>query len=321
MIHEGSHEGRRHVRTARAVSLLAALFLLAASACQDAATAVGTALYVTAEFNPLLQLTQFQVSGTVEGGDAISPALLPENPGRILQSGETFRVLLPDAPDGARVTLRLEGRSGTALAAQGTAEARLRAGREVDVRVRLEPSSSEPPDSGTSCGPGCEGCCLEGQCVSTAFTRCGANGEACAACDPDRASACAPDGFCACGTGSACTRPEVDRCVAGECRCGTGAACGPNESCLNGRCWCGTGSACSLGQVCTDGECRCGDGNACDVGQACVNGKCGCTAESCASGCCSSGRCMPGTSQNQCGKGGAACQQCRKECTSDRVCK
>lgn len=310
--------------------MLAPLLLLAVSACQDASTAVGTALYVTAEFNPLLQLTQFKVSGRVEGGGDITPALLPENPGRILQSGETFRVLLPDAPDGARVTLRLEGRSGASLAAEGTAQVEVRAGREVDVRVQLEPWS-EVPDSGTpddggtdagvACGGDCDGCCLDGRCVTTSFTRCGANGEACTSCDPDRASACSPEGFCACGTGSACTRPEVDRCVAGECKCGAGAACGPNETCLNGRCWCGTGSACGLGQVCLDGACRCGNGPACGTGQACVNGRCECTPESCASGCCSGRTCLPGTAQNQCGKGGQTCQQCRKECTDEHVCK
>ncbi|QSQ28407.1 hypothetical protein JY651_36555 [Pyxidicoccus parkwayensis] len=294
------------------------LTLLAASACQDSASASGTALYVTAEFDPPLQLTQLQVSGDVEGdGGTITPTLLPDTPERLLHSGETFRVLLPDAPDGAWATLRVEGRLSARPAAEGTARVRVHAGREVDVTVWLEPTNSGT----SSCTHDCEGCCQEGRCVSTAFTRCGANGGACEACDPDRASACAPEGFCACGTGSACTRPEVDRCVAGECRCGTGPACGPNEKCLNGRCWCGDGNACGLGQVCQGGECRCGDGNACDVGQACINGRCGCTADSCASGCCSGDKCMSGTTQNQCGKGGAACQQCRKECTADRVCK
>lgn len=319
MSHQGAQRGWRSAGSARVAGLLA--LLLVAGGCQDSSTAVGTALYVTAEFDPVLQLTQLQVAGEVEGdGGAISPTLLPQTPERLLRSGETFRVLLPDAPDGAWATLRVEGRSSATPRAEGTTRARLRAGHEVDVTVRLT-ATSGPPDSGASCAPDCDGCCLEGQCVSTAFARCGANGQACAACDPDRASACAPEGFCACGTGSACTRPEVDRCVAGECRCGTGPACGLNETCLNGRCWCGTGGACGLGQACVGGECRCGEGNACDVGQACVNGRCGCTSESCANGCCSSGRCMPGTAQNQCGRGGAACQQCRRECTADQTCR
>ncbi|NMO16033.1 hypothetical protein HPC49_01630 [Pyxidicoccus fallax] len=301
---------------------MAAVLAVVASACQDAATASGTALYVTTEFDPLLQLTQFKVSGTVtdgsEGGDAgadggankassIPASLLPETAGRILQSGETFRVLLPDAKEGARVKLVLEGMSGPELAAVGTAEVTVREGYEVDIRVRLEPAS-EPPDAGTpdagtpdsgtpdggtpdagssDAGTFCmdcpDGCCRGGFCVPRTFQSCGVGGVDCTVCDGVRANACSALGTCTCGNGPACTGSNVDRCSNGQCRCGNNNACG-------------------AGQVCMDGQCRC-------------------TPESCPNGCCDGNVCRAGNEQSRCGLGGQACEQCRRECTSQRTCK
>ncbi len=307
MSRKGGGSIRSRVRSTGVALVLAALAVLTASACQDAAKAAGTALYVTAEFDPLLQLTQLRVSGEVEDGGDIPPALLPENPGRILQSGETFRVLLPEAPDGAHVALRLEGLSGTALAALGTVEAEVREGYEVDVQVRLAPWSaptdsgtpdsgtpdsgtpdSGTPDSGTpDAGSFCmncpDGCCRDGFCVPRTFQSCGVGGVDCTVCDGARANACSALGTCTCGGGPACTGANVDRC--------------------------------------DDGQCKCGGSGPCGAGKECVNGACRCTPGSCPNGCCVGDTCEPGNEQSKCGRGGGACQQCRKECTAERVCK
>ena len=305
--------GRRmHLRPMRFTWVLATLALLATSACQDAATASGTALFVTAEFDPLLQLTQFRVNGTV-GGEAMASSVLPERPGRILQSGETFRVLLTDALDGAIVELRLEGLSGTELAALGTQEALIRKGYEVDVQVRLEPWSEVPdsgtpdsgtpdsgtpdsgtpdsgtPDSGTpDAGSFCmncpDGCCRNGFCVPRTFMSCGVGGVDCTVCDGTRANMCSALGTCTCGTGPACTGINVDRCDNGQCKCGSSGACG--------------------------------------AGQECVNGECRCTPGSCPNGCCVGNTCEPGNEDSKCGRGGVACQDCRKDCKlPEQVCR
>ncbi|MFP2908040.1 hypothetical protein ACLESD_23920 [Pyxidicoccus sp. 3LFB2] len=302
MAHEGVPRARRHVRPAPIRVVLAGLLaLLATSACQEAST--GTALFVTADFDPLLQLTQLQVSGQVEDGGDIPVALLPENPGRILQSGETFRVLLPDAPDGARVTLRLQGRSGSALAAEGTAEAQVQSGREVDVRVELVPWTEVPdggrPDSGTpdggnvdsgtpDAGSFCEncpdGCCRNGFCVPRTFQSCGVGGVDCTVCDGVRANACSRLGTCTCGNNPVCSGINVDRCDNGQCKCGSSSPCGP--------------------------------------GKECVGGQCRCTPGSCPNGCCVGDTCEPGNEKDKCGTGGAACQNCRgSTCTAERVCR
>ncbi|HZI16446.1 MAG TPA: hypothetical protein VE153_39135 [Myxococcus sp.] len=298
MTSEEVHRDRQHGRPTRVALGLAWLaLLLAAGACQDTATAAGTALYVTADFDPALRLTQLKVSGAVEGGEPVGPSVLPESPGRELASGETFRVLLPDAPQGALVALELRGLREGQAAARGTAEARVRQGYEVDVVVRMEawsetpgpgtPDGGEPdsgtPDSGTFCMDCADGCCRNGFCVRRTFLTCGVGGVDCVACDGARADTCSALGICACGGGPACTGINVDRCEGGQCKCGGSSPCG--------------------------------------AGQECVNGQCRCTPGSCPNGCCVGDTCEPGNEQSKCGTGGEACQQCRKECTPQRVCK
>jgi len=334
MTHEGEQKAGRPVGSLGVRVVLAVLAVLATSGCQDAAKEVGTALYVTAEFDSQLQLTQFQVAGQVEDGGDIPSTLLPENPGRILQSGETFRVLLPEAPDSARVTLRLKGLSGVSLAAEGTAEAQVRAGYEVDVRVELVPWSEVPdgvgtdagtdsgtPDAGNSCGNCRDGCCRDGSCVPRTFQSCGVGGVDCTACNANRANACSALGTCTCGVNSACSGPNVDRCDNGQCKCGTSGPCGAGQACVNGQCKCGSNGPCGEGQACVNGQCKCGSSGPCRPDQECVNGQCSCTSSSCPNGCCAGDTCEPGTEKSKCGKNGDACQQCSRSCNPGRVCR
>lgn len=260
-------------------------------ACRDPSTASGTALYVTAEFDSTLLLTQLEVAGSVQGGVPVGPTRLPELPDRFLRSGETFRVLLPSAEEGTRAELRVRGLRDGLQVASGTGSVQVRAGHEVDVTVRLLPPSpgpdGGPPDGGGGpdggfC-PDCpDGCCLSGFCTTPGFNTCGTGGVACARCDIGTADTCLAQGVCGCGTGPACTWPQVDRCGAqGQCQCGTGAACG--------------------------------------AGQRCVGGQCRCSPESC-DGCCEGNLCRQGADKQACGRDGQACRRCSKRCNSDGTC-
>jgi len=245
-----------------------------AGACRDP---VGTALYATIDFPPSLMMDQLLVSGLV-AGSGIGPHYLPEQPERLLANGETFRVLLPSAPDKSEAELKVEGlRVGTRVAL-GTVQVQILAGMEVDVTVRLEPA---PPDGGEFC-PDCpEGCCMSGICTASTFNTCGTGGIACRTCDPRSADSCASAGYCACGRGPSCDPRATDRCVFGVCRCGSNGPCGFGQECISGRCEC-TPSSC--GGCCSSGLCdpgntrdRCGKGggacvkcaNACDTTGTC----------------------------------------------------
>jgi hypothetical protein len=236
-------------------------------ACRDP----GTALYVTIEFPPTLLMDQLLVSGRVDGS-SVGPHLLPEHPNRFLSNRETFRVLMPSAPDGAHAELHVEGlREGTRVA-RGTSVTEIQEGREVDVFVRLELAPPVMGDGGFC--PSCAaGCCMGGICTASTFNTCGTGGIACTTCDPHRADSCAPAGFCACGQGPACDALAADRCEGGQCKCGGSGPCG--------------------------------------FGQECVSGQCVCTSRSCR-GCCSGSTCEPGTEQSKCGSGGVACRKCTR---------
>ncbi|RKH31984.1 hypothetical protein D7Y13_32875 [Corallococcus praedator] len=282
MIIVGATPGRAFVRLLLASGLLS---LVALAACRDPAAAAGTALFVTTEFEPSLNLTQLRVSGTVAGGMDVPASMIPEAADRTLQSGETFRVLLTDAANGAQATVRVEGlRNGTVLAT-GEASATVRDGYEVEVTVRL--ASGTNPDGGTSDGGSgtfcldCKnGCCRDGVCTSATFRTCGAGGVACSDCSTLKADTCTAQGTCGCGNGPAC-----------------GANAG---SCFAGRCICGFGGACGPGLACMDGVCRC-DPSTC-------------------AGCCDGNSCLDGRDKNQCGKNGTDCKKCDKRCNADGSC-
>jgi len=278
----------RRAATARRSACLTVLVLVCAvllGACPN--TESGTALYVTIEFDPALILTQIRIGGTVDGGPAFGPYDVPDPAGRVLHSGETLRVLLPDAPDEAPVQVYAEGLYQRMPLARGEGSAQVQAGREVDLTLQLTPLGSTPdggtgnPDAGTPTCTGCTGCCQGNQCTTPARNTCGLNGSACVDCGwlADR---CNESGQCACGSGPPCSGRGVDRCVGGLCKCGGNNPCG----------W----------------------------GQECISGTCRCTTTSCASGCCSGDTCQAGTTKEACGTGGAACRQCNKRCNADGTC-
>lgn len=280
----GEGTGRPWVRAGwrGVLALVSAVLLLS---CRDPAAVSGTALYVTTEFDPALLVTQMRVWGSLEDGRTFGPYLLPEQPERLLHSGETVRILLADAANGSRASVLIEGLRESVVLARGEGSAQVRDGYEVDVTIRLAawPPKEEVPDGGpggfcTNCE---EGCCIQGYCTTSQFRTCGKGGFACVECDAVRANACDERGVCVCGTGPACTGLNVDRCVNGQCKCGSSSPCGP--------------------------------------GQECVNGACTCTRNSCA-GCCSGNTCESGTSKDKCGGGGAACTKCDKACGTDRLC-
>ncbi|WP_244226927.1 hypothetical protein [Corallococcus aberystwythensis] len=283
----GAPSGRTLVRLFLCSGLLT---LVALAACRDPAAAAGTALFVTTEFEPSLNVTRLRVSGTVADGTEVPTTLLPEDSSRALQSGETFRVLLDGAANGTQATVRVEGlRDGTTVIASGEATASVRDGYEVEVTVRL--TSSRPTSDGgtgggtdggtnTFCLDCPDGCCREGFCTARTFLTCGVGGVACEACDGQRTDTCTARGTCGCGNGPACSG-NTDRCNMGKCFCGPGNACGP--------------------------------------GLACVNGACRCDPSTC-NGCCEGNSCIPSPNKNQCGKGGAACKKCDKKCNPDGTC-
>jgi hypothetical protein len=244
-------------------------------ACRDPAKASGTALYVTTEFDPALLITQVRVWGDVDGQPHFGPQVLPEKAQRVLNSGETLRVLLGDVPNGVRAEVNVEGLRDGTVVARGTGGADIRDGYEVEVSLRLEPATA--PDPGTFC-VGCEGCCIQGQCTPSTFNTGGTGGIACTACDPNFASHCDGRGFCACGASPACSPRTADRCLLGQCRCGNSQACGPGQQCVSGQCICSPESCagCCAGNVCDVGTSldRCGRGGVacqkCDKKQSCT---------------------------------------------------
>jgi hypothetical protein len=245
-------------------------------ACRTPDTASGTALYVTTEFDPTLLLTQVRVWGTVEG-QPFGPHVLPEQPTRLLSSGETLRVLLEDAANGAQAKVYMEGLRDSGVVARGEGSAQIRDGYEVAVTLRLE-----PPTSDTFC-LGCAGCCKDGVCTDASQESCGTGGNACVTCDPRRTDTCDGRGVCVCGSNPACSELTVDRCMGGQCKCGSSGPCGQGQECVDGTCRCTTNSCagCCSGNTCEPGNTKdkCGKGGEvcrkcnknCNADRACIN--------------------------------------------------
>jgi hypothetical protein len=256
----GATPGRALVRLLLSCILLSAVTL---AACRDAAAAAGTALFVTTDFDPALNLTRLRVITTVADGTLVPDGLLPEESSRLLQNGETFRVLLKGATEGSQATVRVEGlREDGTVVATGTATASVRDGYEVEVSVRLGAGGN-----GTFCLDCADGCCREGVCTARTFRSCGVGGVSCEICDENRSDTCTDRGTCGCGNGPACGA-NANRCFQGRCICGFGNACGAGLACISGVCRCdpSTCGGCCDGNTCVTKA----DKNKCGAnGQAC----------------------------------------------------
>ncbi len=251
-----------------------AMLVLGATACTDPLTLNGTSLFVTAQYDAGLPITQLFVAGRLPAGsDLFTPSYRPDDAGSVLASPQTVVVLLQSGFGGDTVTVDIAGYSATGDAvALGSAQGVIKEGYQVPIVVPLTPPEVivQLPDGGSGSGDGgvkpsdcscTDSCCIHfgagvGQCVkgfSTDLAKffCGASGATCLGCDPLTA----------------------DQCTAGK------------------GCTCGTGSACGSGLLCHDGRCVCAP-------------------ETCP-GCCSAeGTCLAGTDKSACGSGGLQCDTC-----------
>ncbi|HEU5430496.1 MAG TPA: hypothetical protein VFU81_02470, partial [Thermomicrobiales bacterium] len=194
------------------------------------------------------------------------------------------------------------------------------------------------------------GCCQSQTCqTGRSLAVCGSGGAACQACGQCRQCS---GGNCVAANESQCCNAGNGLCRSGQCvDCGSGQRCGDRACVCNGQSCpdgcCDRSNTCQSGS--SDGACGT-DGQlcqACRAPQTCGGGdqprRCGCTEESddvtCAGkcgtvanncgrrvdctprcpGCCSGATCLPGTSDDACGAGGAGCQICHapQTCAGD----
>ncbi|MBN2498152.1 MAG: hypothetical protein JXR96_26415 [Deltaproteobacteria bacterium] len=160
------------------------------------------------------------------------------------------------------------------------------------------------------CDPAsCAGCCdAAGACRGgDEDALCGAGGAPCEDCSP---GACEDGGVCSgcnaetcasgCCVGATCHQPSLEHCGAGGEAC---ASCDPDRA-----------------DACAQGECVCGQEAACGECQHCLGGACRCDPLSCP-GCCRGADCLAGTTDESCGRAGAACADCRPStCEPGGVC-
>ena len=173
-----------------------------------------TALAVRVTFEPPLAPTQLSITVAGTDGAVLGPVTLPEVPqSAALSSGQTARLLVPDALAQQRAQVRVAGLAEGRLLAQGAAAAQPRLGEDVEVTVALSESFFEGGCPACDGGPPATACV--GSCDALA------DAGSCGPCDPMVADACV-GGSCQCGEHAACAVGQ--QCVDGECRC-TEASC------------------------------------------------------------------------------------------------
>ncbi|MBI3181478.1 MAG: hypothetical protein HYZ28_04990 [Myxococcales bacterium] len=158
------------------------------------------------------------------------------------------------------------------------------------------PTDGGNTGDGGTCGPSnCTGCCRNGICdTSNSNLACGKGGVACVVCSGSEVCT----SFGTCQVPGSCNSTN---CATGCC---SGGLCVPYNQQTASQC--GSGGSVCIG---------------CTPGNSCVNGTCvgtqGCgpgTTNPCSTGCCSgfgaNALCLLGTSNTNCGTGGAQCQTC-----------
>lgn len=301
-------------------SALSCIALLTFAACSD----TSPTLLLIVEDPQAVAPTQLRIQIALEGAEALSTTR-PEAPGAPLTSGQSLRVLLPDAAIGATVEVSVEALRDGAVHGQAQGAFRPTPGEELVGRVTLrgvEASACTPE----SCP---DGCCQDGVCREAALATCGLGGDACVACDPAQADACTA-GACRCGSDAPCAAGQT--CTDGTCVSDAPTKCTSASDCAGltspGQCHAQVaecvGEVCSFapaaaGSACDDGN-GCNNPDACDGAGACVGAQIECaTPPNTACFASSPGTCLSGVCHYQQLEAGTACSN-GNACTKNEVC-
>lgn len=250
-------------------SLFGGLLLLVAGCRETLPT-----LLVHIEDSAGLAPTQLRI--TVESARLATVAVTrPEVAGAPLVTGQTLRLLLPDAAVDEELRIKVDALVAGERVGGAEGAARVRGGTETRVTVALAPDPGcEGPGCGCDAASCLQGCCQDGRCVQiTTLDSCGTGGATC----------------------TACNASTSDRCTGGGCGCGESGPCADGSTCVDGGCQeestgcrkldpnkCRTPpSPChrSRGACQGDGTCvyepleagaSCDDGNACTQNDACT---------------------------------------------------
>ncbi len=273
--------------------VLLALLLSAALSCGDD----GTSLFLHVEGAD--GATQLEFRGLRDGEPWFGPERRPEQEGTPFSGEQTLRIRF-NAPPDVPFQLEVDALANGVPFARATTEAVPRKGKEVELRLQLEPIPE--PDGGTPDGGTPDG----------------------GASDAGEPDGGAPDGG----------EPDAGEADAGPPDAGTPDAGTPDAgsanctTCvLNGTCVAqasavacgGSGVACvdctadGRASVCTaGGACSCGTrGTACGVGERCEGNACVCDPDTCAGCCAPNGTdCRTGNTMTACGAQGVTCADC-----------
>lgn len=263
----------------------------------DPATANGTALFVTVNWQSGWPIVALRFSGVAQGTPAFATTTRPDAAGPELGSPQTVRILLADSLGGQTVDVTAEGlQADGGVFARGAAGVMAVKGREEELAITLlqEAPDAGSPDAGIDGGnPDGGSCTCKTGCCPAGQTTCAKLNGTYFACPSTPGSTCV----------SQCDGQASDRCAGTSCACGNHAACGNGLRCAvsssTSSCVCDAKSACN---GCCDSptscvlrtaedNSHCGAGGAtCDNcnGGVCTGGVCGavnvCTGMTCASG-------------------------------------
>lgn len=100
----------------------------------------GTSLLLQANFDSA-EVTQLRASGDTDAGAVFGPLTRPEMAGGPLRSGQTLRVLLPDALAGRTIHVSVAGLKddGRQIVSAGQGDAVVRQGAEIALTIYLQP--------------------------------------------------------------------------------------------------------------------------------------------------------------------------------------
>lgn len=100
-----------------------------------------TGVHIELAFDEELTIDTLEISGTVEGAEAIAPASLPAEPRALEPRGETFALYVDDTFAGGRLIIELVGLHDGVPVADTTARATLVEGELASMRIALSGSN------------------------------------------------------------------------------------------------------------------------------------------------------------------------------------